>query len=34
LTAEAGLGDPVDVEFCWAGDDLWLVQCRPITALA
>jgi rifampicin phosphotransferase len=34
LTAEAGLGSPVDVEFCWAGDDLWLVQCRPITALA
>jgi pyruvate,water dikinase len=34
LRAEAGLGRPVDVEFCWAGDDLWLVQCRPITALA
>jgi len=34
LTAEAGLGGPVDVEFCWAGDELWLVQCRPITALA
>ncbi len=34
LTAEAGLGGPVDVEFCWTGDDLWLVQCRPITALA
>jgi pyruvate,water dikinase len=34
LRAEAGLGGPVDVEFCWAGEDLWLVQCRPITALA
>jgi pyruvate,water dikinase len=34
LTAEAGLGSPVDVEFCWAGPELWLVQCRPITALA
>ena len=34
LTAEAGLGRPVDVEFCWAGEELWLVQCRPITALA
>jgi pyruvate,water dikinase len=34
LAAEAGLGRPVDVEFCWAGRELWLVQCRPITALA
>ena len=34
LTAEAGFGTPVDVEFCWAGPELWLVQCRPITALA
>jgi pyruvate,water dikinase len=32
--AEAGLGTPVDVEFCFAGRELWAVQCRPITAVA
>jgi pyruvate,water dikinase len=32
-TAERGFGAPVDVEFCWTGRELWLVQCRPITAL-
>lgn len=31
--AEAGFGCPVDVEFCFAGRELWLVQCRPITTL-
>lgn len=31
--AETGFGVPVDVEFCLAGRELWLVQCRPITAL-
>lgn len=31
--AEAGFGRPVDVEFCWEGRELWLVQCRPITTL-
>jgi pyruvate,water dikinase len=31
--AEDGFGAPVDVEFCFAGRDLWLVQCRPITTL-
>lgn len=31
LKAERGLGRPVDVEFCFAGPDLWAVQCRPIT---
>jgi pyruvate,water dikinase len=31
LGAESGFGRPVDVEFCFAGRDLWLVQCRPIT---
>ena len=31
--AEAGFGHPVDVEFCFEGRTLWLVQCRPITAL-
>jgi rifampicin phosphotransferase len=32
--AERGFGGPVDVEFCWSGPQLWLVQCRPITALS
>jgi phosphoenolpyruvate synthase/pyruvate phosphate dikinase len=31
--AERGFGAPVDVEFCWSGRELWLVQCRPITTL-
>ena len=31
--AEDGFGRPVDVEFCFEGRDLWLVQCRPITTL-
>ncbi|MHB8469115.1 MAG: PEP/pyruvate-binding domain-containing protein [Gaiellaceae bacterium] len=31
--AEHGFGRPVDVEFCWEGRELWLVQCRPITTL-
>jgi rifampicin phosphotransferase len=31
--AERGFGCPVDVEFCWEGRELWLVQCRPITTL-
>jgi pyruvate,water dikinase len=30
--AEAGFGRPVDVEFCFEGRTLWLVQCRPITS--
>jgi pyruvate,water dikinase len=29
--AETGFGRPVDVEFCFEGRTLWLVQCRPIT---
>jgi phosphoenolpyruvate synthase/pyruvate phosphate dikinase len=32
-TAERGFGVPVDVEFCWEGRTVWLVQCRPITTL-
>ena len=32
--AEDGFGSPVDVEFCFDGRELWLVQCRPITTLA
>lgn len=31
--AECGFAAPVDVEFCWDGRELWLVQCRPITTL-
>jgi rifampicin phosphotransferase len=31
--AERGFGRPVDIEFCWEGRELWLVQCRPITTL-
>jgi pyruvate,water dikinase len=31
--AEAGFGRPVDVEFCFEGRKLWLVQCRPITTV-
>jgi phosphoenolpyruvate synthase/pyruvate phosphate dikinase len=31
--AEAGFGRAVDVEFCFEGRALWLVQCRPITTL-
>lgn len=29
--AEVGFGYPVDVEFCFEGPTLWLVQCRAIT---
>ena len=31
--AEDVFGTPVDVEFCFEGRSLWLVQCRPITTL-
>jgi len=31
--AEAGFGRPVDVEFCFEGRQIWLVQCRPITTV-
>jgi pyruvate,water dikinase len=31
--AERGFGRPVDIEFCFEGRTLWLVQCRPITTL-
>jgi phosphoenolpyruvate synthase/pyruvate phosphate dikinase len=33
MRAEQGFGGPVDVEFCFEGPQLWLVQCRPITTL-
>jgi phosphoenolpyruvate synthase/pyruvate phosphate dikinase len=32
--AEAGFRHPVDVEFCFEGRALWLVQCRAITTFA
>ena len=31
--AEDGFGMPIDIEFCFEGRTLWLVQCRPITTL-
>jgi pyruvate,water dikinase len=34
LRAERGFGSPVDVEFCFEGPRLWLVQCRAITTLS
>jgi phosphoenolpyruvate synthase/pyruvate phosphate dikinase len=34
LRLEDELGFPVDLELAWAGDDLHLLQCRPITTLA
>ena len=33
VRAVEGFGRPVDVEFCFAGPELWVVQCRPITTL-
>jgi pyruvate, water dikinase len=33
LQLEAAKGWPVDIEFAYAGDDLFLLQCRPITTL-
>lgn len=30
---EAHVGEPVDIEWAIDGDGLWLLQCRPITAL-
>ena len=33
LRAEEGFGLAVDVEFCFDGPAIWLVQCRPITTL-
>ncbi|MEA2143055.1 MAG: pyruvate, water dikinase [Solirubrobacteraceae bacterium] len=34
LRLEHDLGFPVDLELAWTGDDLHLLQCRPITTLA
>jgi phosphohistidine swiveling domain-containing protein len=33
LRAEAAIGAAADVEWCIAGDTLWLLQARPVTAL-
>lgn len=32
LALEADMGWPVDLECAFRGDDLWLLQCRPITS--
>ena len=34
LRLEDELGFPVDLELAWTGEDLHLLQCRPITTLA
>lgn len=34
ISLEARMGWPVDVECAFAGDELYLLQCRPITTLA
>ena len=34
LELERELGYPVDLEVAWTGDELHLLQCRPITTLA
>lgn len=34
LRLERELGYPVDLEVAWTGDELHLLQCRPITTLA
>jgi phosphoenolpyruvate synthase/pyruvate phosphate dikinase len=33
VALERATGHPVDLEVAWAGADLFLLQCRPITAL-
>jgi pyruvate,water dikinase len=33
LSLEATMGHPVDVECAYAGGELYLLQCRPITTL-
>ena len=33
LALEREIGRPVDLELAWAGADLFLLQCRPITTL-
>jgi len=33
VTLETTMEHPVDVECAYAGDELYLLQCRPITTL-
>ncbi len=33
ITLEATMGQPVDIECAYAGGELYLLQCRPITSL-
>jgi pyruvate, water dikinase len=33
VALERETGRPVDIEVAWAGADLFLLQCRPITTL-
>ena len=33
LTLETTMGHPVDIECAYAGGELYLLQCRPITTL-
>ena len=33
IELEREMGWPVDLEVAWAGDDLFLLQCRPVTTL-
>jgi pyruvate,water dikinase len=33
VSLESTMGWPVDLECAWRGDDLHLLQCRPITTL-
>jgi phosphoenolpyruvate synthase/pyruvate phosphate dikinase len=34
IALERETGRPVDLEVAWAGPDLFLLQCRPITTLS
>jgi pyruvate,water dikinase len=34
LELEREMGWPVDLEVAWAGSELFLLQCRPITTLS
>jgi pyruvate,water dikinase len=33
LALEAAMGWPVDIECAWAGGQLFLLQCRPVTGI-
>jgi phosphoenolpyruvate synthase/pyruvate phosphate dikinase len=34
VALEREMGRPVDLELAWAGPDVFLLQCRPITTLS